>query len=77
MEKLKKVRSDVDIINKLITYQQKLYRKKTMKLQNLKFECKDCHVYFTPSIERAKIEMKNKGVINVCRTCETTSKGMS
>ena len=48
-----------------------------MKLQDLKFECKDCHVYFTPSIERAKIEMKNKGVINVCRTCETTSKGMS
>ena len=70
MQKLKKIRSDIDIVNKLVTYQQKLYGGKTMRLQDLKFECKDCHVYFTPNTERAKKQMKSKGVINVCKPCE-------
>ena len=70
MEKLKKVRSDVEIVNRIIAHQQKLHGGRSMKLQDLKFECKDCHVYLTPNIERAKEQMKSKGVINVCKPCE-------
>ena len=72
MEKLKKVRSNTDIINKLIVYQHKLYGGRSMKLQDLRFECKDCHIYFTPNTERAKEQMKSKGVINVCKPCEVS-----
>ena len=70
MQKLKKIRSDIDIVNKLVTYQQKLYGGKTMKLSDIKIECNHCRVYFTPTIYRAKKLMQSIGIINKCSECE-------
>ena len=48
---------------------QKL-RRKSMKLNDIVFECKDCSVHFTPETERAKELMKIHRVINICKSCE-------
>ena len=70
MKKLKKLKSEVNVINRLITYQQKLYGEKTMKLSDIRIECNHCKIYFTPSIYRAKRLMDSIGVINKCKECE-------
>jgi hypothetical protein len=48
----------------------KVYKGETMKLSDVKFECKECHIYFTPGELRAKKLMDSKGVINECKECE-------
>ena len=70
MEKLKNLKSDINIVNKLVTYQQKLYGGKTMKLSDIKVECNKCRVYFTPTIYRAKKLMQSIGIVNRCSECE-------
>ena len=64
------IQKSSDIINRLNNYQFKLYRRNTMNLKDLRFECNRCKVHFTPSEYRAKNIMKEKGVINECETCE-------
>jgi RNase P subunit RPR2 len=59
-----------DIVKQLIEYQMKVYKGETMKLSDVKFECKECHIYFTPGELRAKKLMDSKGVINECKECE-------
>ena len=44
-----------------------------MNLKDLRFECGNCKVHFTPSEYRAKELMKKKGVINECKDCEGES----
>ena len=60
----------MDIVSRLKEYQLKTYKGDVMKLNDLKFECKECHIYFTPGEIRAKKLMNSKGVINECKKCE-------
>ena len=64
------IQNNMDIVEKLRKYQFKMYEGDTMKLSDLKFECKECHIYFTPGELRAKKLMNSKGVINECKECE-------
>ena len=70
IKKMKKTKTDTHIVNKIIAYQQKLYKGNSMKLSDIRIECKHCKIYFTPSIYRAKKLMSINGVINKCRDCE-------
>jgi hypothetical protein len=58
---------------KLREYQFNLYKENTVKLKDLRFECRECNVYFTPSEARCKELMKNKGVVNECKDCEKSN----
>lgn len=64
------MQSERDIINKLREYQFNLYKGGTMKLKDLRFECRTCRVHFTPGEARAKRLMEEEGVINECKDCE-------
>lgn len=70
MEKRKKIKPDVDVVDRLVAYQRKLYGGKTMKLANIRVECNDCKIHFVPSEYRAKKLMSIYGVINKCKECE-------
>ena len=63
-----------DVASKLRSYQAKIYKGETMKLNDVKFECKECHIYFTPGELRAKKLMHDRGVINECKKCEEGNK---
>ena len=67
------MQNSMDIIQKLRNYQFNLYKGDTMNLKDLRFECGNCKVHFTPSEYRAKELMKKKGVINECKDCEGES----
>ena len=67
------MQNDRDIINELREYQFNLYKGGTMKLKDLRFECRLCRVHFTPGETRAKRLMKEEGVINECKDCEKDS----
>ena len=64
------IQNDMNIIDKLREYQFKRYKGDTVNLKDLRFECKICHVYFTPGETRAKKLMAEQGVINECKKCE-------
>jgi len=64
------IQNNVNIRDKLREYQFKLYRRNTMNLKDLRFECKRCRIHFTPGETRAKDLMKKRGVINECKECE-------
>ena len=71
MEKQKKIKPDIDIVDRLISYQKKIYGSKSiMKLDDIKVECSKCKVHFSPSVYRAKKLMSIYGVINKCKGCE-------
>jgi len=70
MKKQRINKDDIDIVNKLIKYQNKLYGGNIMKLDDIRMECNKCKVYFTPSKDRAKKLMSIYGVINKCKDCE-------
>ena len=71
MEKRKKIKPDVDVVDRLVAYQKKLYGGKTiMKLGDIRVECNNCRIHFIPSIDRAKKLMSKYGVINKCKECE-------
>ena len=65
-----------DIVERLKTYQDKMYKGGTMKLVDLKFECRECKIHFTPGELRAKKLMQSKGVINECKQCEDRNSDM-
>ena len=58
------MQNNMDITEKLRNYQFNLYKENTMNLKNLRFECSNCKVHFTPEETRAKRLMSEKGVIN-------------
>tara|TARA_R110002012_G_scaffold291891_1_gene486571 strand:+ start:1131 stop:1349 length:219 start_codon:yes stop_codon:yes gene_type:complete len=64
------IQNDTDIVEKLRKHQFKLYKGSTMKLDEIKFECKECKIHFTPGELRAKKLMSSRGVINECKECE-------
>ena len=64
------MQNSMDIIEKIKKYQLRMYKGDTMKLSDLKFECKECKIHFTPGELRAKKLMDSKGVINECKKCE-------
>ena len=64
------MQNSMDIIEKIKKYQLRMYKGDTMKLSDLKFECKECNIHFTPGELRAKKLMDSKGVINECKKCE-------
>ena len=64
-------KSEVEIINKLNAYQHKKYCKVggVVKLEDIRIECVDCHVWFTPSNDRVKELMNLQGHISKCKEC--------
>jgi len=64
------MQNSMNIIDKLREYQCNLYKENTMILKNLRFECRECHVHFTPGEKRARRLMSERGAINECRDCE-------
>ena len=64
------MQNNLDIIDRLRKYQVKKYKGDTMKLKDVKFECRECKIHFTPGELRAKKLMDSKGVINECKKCE-------
>lgn len=58
-----------EILKKLRNYQSKLYGE-IMNIKDVRFECNNCKVHFTPSNDRAKELMQSKGVVNECEKCE-------
>ena len=70
MKKQKIKKDDTDVVNRLIKYQYNLYKGGSVKLDDIKVECSNCKVHFTPTKDRAKKLMSTYGVINKCRECE-------
>ena len=67
------MQNDIDIIQKLRNYQFNLYKGDTVKLKDIRFECRTCKVHFTPSDQRVKELMNKRGVVNECKSCEKES----
>jgi len=64
------MQNNLNITDRLREYQIKKYEGDAMKLKDVRFECRECKIHFTPGELRAKKLMDSKGVINECKECE-------
>ena len=70
------MQNNLNIIDRLREYQIQKYKGDAMKLKDVRFECRECKIHFTPGELRAKKLMESKGVINECKECEEGNSDM-